>query len=330
MLDAALERLALTGPEWEDGLSNHGPMAAEALVRLGFGDAVEGWVSGYLPRLDGAPRPSDRIGSWREALGDLRRVGDWNAYFADQLASAPWREVLALWWPRLVPGMAAGATHGVIRTAHAVRAVAAAETPARLGELSRALAYWAAAYVELPGRPITLGTTPLADAVAGLPVYQGERASRITATLGRLTPDFASAVTELRPPADGLAAFHELSRTFAVVFLERGRVNTIEYIHAVTAPVAVTSILSELPRPLWGPTYAALWQVCAAIHSGYALGTTVSPLVHSPEDPADLAERAVANGDEHAIKLTEACLRSFDATADPVFLRTAELGLTLV
>jgi len=33
-IDSALERLRETGPEFTGGLSNHGPMAAEALVAL--------------------------------------------------------------------------------------------------------------------------------------------------------------------------------------------------------------------------------------------------------------------------------------------------------
>jgi len=56
VLDEGLSRLAATGPEYRGGLSNHGPMAAEALVRLGRADAVEHWLDGYLRRLDGAPR----------------------------------------------------------------------------------------------------------------------------------------------------------------------------------------------------------------------------------------------------------------------------------
>ena len=48
VLDEGLSRLAVTGPEFRGGLSNHGPMAAEALVRLGRADAVEHWLDGYL------------------------------------------------------------------------------------------------------------------------------------------------------------------------------------------------------------------------------------------------------------------------------------------
>ncbi len=39
LLDA-LDRLRGTGPEFDGFLANHGPMAAEALVRIGASDAV--------------------------------------------------------------------------------------------------------------------------------------------------------------------------------------------------------------------------------------------------------------------------------------------------
>ena len=55
VLDEGLTRLAVTGPEFRGGLSNHGPMAAEAMVRLGRADAVEGWLDDYLGRLDAPP-----------------------------------------------------------------------------------------------------------------------------------------------------------------------------------------------------------------------------------------------------------------------------------
>src|SRR5271168_4363421 len=42
-LDEAYERLHATGPEFDGFLSNHGPMAAEALVRHGHGDLVGSW-----------------------------------------------------------------------------------------------------------------------------------------------------------------------------------------------------------------------------------------------------------------------------------------------
>jgi len=86
---------------------------------------------------------------WRDPLGDAVRTGDWLNYFDRELAGEPWREVLVRWWPRLLPGIAAGATHRVIRVGHAVRALLDNETARRVAELGQGLAYWAARWQPL-------------------------------------------------------------------------------------------------------------------------------------------------------------------------------------
>ncbi len=143
ILDEAFDRLHKTGPEFRGWLSNHGPMAAEAMIRRGHGDAVSHWLDGYMRRLEPVPSAVGPIGNdWRHALGDVRRVADWTRYFEDVLAEQPWRTALNAWWPRLLPGIAAGATHGVIRVGHAVRALLtdgdSAEGP-RIGPWARLL-----------------------------------------------------------------------------------------------------------------------------------------------------------------------------------------------
>ena len=55
-LDEALEIVHRTGPEFGAGLSNHAPMAAEALSVLGHGERAVGWVERYRGRLDDPPR----------------------------------------------------------------------------------------------------------------------------------------------------------------------------------------------------------------------------------------------------------------------------------
>src|SRR5205809_3227741 len=44
-LSEAYERLHATGPEFDGYLSNHGPMAAEAMIRHGHGDQVGAWLA---------------------------------------------------------------------------------------------------------------------------------------------------------------------------------------------------------------------------------------------------------------------------------------------
>ena len=264
VLDEGLTRLAATGPEFRGGLSNHGPMATEALVRLGRADAIERWLDGYLKRLDDPPAPSDRITdqTWRESLGSISRVADWDRYFGVQLAEEPWRDVLARWWPRLLPGLAAAATHGVIRTSHAARSLAAAEqagagTAGRTSELGRGLAYWAARYLELPGRPRTEGRLDLAAAVSGLPVAAREPAAGLIFETLKAEladqPGFGAAVSALREPTDVPADLAALAREFARVFLVYGRGRPIALLHSVTAPVAARSVLPLLPAEAGAP-----------------------------------------------------------------------------
>ncbi|MEU6999011.1 hypothetical protein [Nonomuraea sp. NPDC046570] len=333
LLDEALLRMEPMGPEFRGGLSNHGPMVAEALVRLGAEDAVPGWVTGYLPKLEAAPGGRGRVSDWRAALGDMRRLGDWTRLFEERLAEEPWRRVLAEWWPRLTPGLAAGATHGVIRTAQAVRSLADRHSATRLTELAHALGYWAAGYAELPGRPVTEGVRTLEQAVAVLPVLRLAPTQLIVRHLGHLRdlPEFAPAVSALRPPTDVPADLVELSQVFARVFLTHGRHQPIDFVHAVTAPIAVSSVLGELPKELWRPTYDALWQVAAALYSGFAYNGTVERVPEGePWTRAELTGQAVETGDDHAIKMTEAGLRQHDLTGDPIFLHAAARAIEVI
>jgi Questin oxidase-like len=127
-------------------------MAIEALCAMGRGDAIATWLTGYQPQLLPCSATRLRITdlNWRTALGRLDRFSDWQAFFNDQFQASYWFEVLDRWTKRLAPGFSAAATHGPIRVGHAVQALTAAETPARLHELASALSYWAATYQTLP------------------------------------------------------------------------------------------------------------------------------------------------------------------------------------
>ena len=61
-LHEAYERLHRTGPEFEGWLTNHGPMAAESMIRRGQGRAVHRWLDGYVRRLEELPGGTSPIG----------------------------------------------------------------------------------------------------------------------------------------------------------------------------------------------------------------------------------------------------------------------------
>ena len=313
--DEALERLHRTGPEFDGWLSNHGPMVVEAMARRGSGDGVHRWTDRYARRLEDAPGTSAPIEDWRHALGDHRRLGDWLAHFDRVVREEPWEQTLATWWPRLLPGIAAGATHGVIRTGHAVEALRAEVTEPRLAELGQALGYWAARWQPVPAAPPS-GDRTARDAVertARVPDQTGGIEHRLDqlATL----PDWPDAATRLRPPAtdDDVPGF--LTDVVAAVVDAYPRIAVGQptmLVHAATAPNAVRRALPSLAREQWRPAADAAWTATAAVLAAYAPAPEdrAAPRTDRPDDAWQLA---LDDGGEHVLKLADTALDVTDA-----------------
>jgi hypothetical protein len=329
----AYERLERVGYErGEREFANHGPMSAEALCTLGFGGEVASWVEDYKRRMThhDPPEPRFRLDpsdeqSWREALGRFDWVGDWEELFRRELTESPWREVLARWWPRLVPGLMAALTHGLIRTAHAVRCLAASERPHDLAltELARGLAYWAARYTALPGEVALTGERTIAEAIAVL--------SRDHSDPGD-SPGYVEALSALRPLGAG-RRLSEMTSTFAGVYLAHPEVPPVPMIHGVTAPAAMRIALAQLPDEQHVPSVAAMWRVHVALllmftqdtgAEGDSLAAASGAGVPSWQD---LFGSALENGDEHVIKFTEACYRENALQPDPRFPAAVQAAL---
>ncbi|MBQ0904308.1 questin oxidase family protein [Micromonospora sp. U21] len=350
ILDEAYERLHRTGPEYQGWLTNHGPMAVEALARHGHQQRVHRWLDDYLGRLDELPRGLRPIDDWRVALGDAKRAGDWLAYFDRELRKHPWREVLGTWWPRLLPGIAAGATHGVIRVGHAVRALEpAGGNPQRLAELGQALGYWAARWQPVPGAGRLLDPTlvagasgrslaaeagqpdndgvDVATALAGLPRID-DQSGGILARLGRLpdVPRWEPALAALRPaltPDEAERGLATLVHRAGLDYLRFGHAAPVMLVHAVTAPTAVLRTLPALDRALWAPSLAAAWAATAAVTSVYAPTDGTTPPIVPAATPAEVFARAARHGDEHVVKLADAVLDAHAATGDERLLTAA-------
>lgn len=167
VLDEAFERMASAGFELPNGFVNHGAMACEALASLGFDEAIDEWSQRFARIAGPGVTPQAAVGfEWRDALGDYRRLPEWIGYFDQAIDTEGWPNVVETWVPRLLPALSTALFHGAIRTAHAVRAIAAVDTVARRRELARALGYWAARF--RPGQPVAepLEVDEVRDAVA--------------------------------------------------------------------------------------------------------------------------------------------------------------------
>ncbi|WP_430791821.1 questin oxidase family protein [Actinoplanes sp. G11-F43] len=313
-VDEVYERLRHTGPERDGWLSNHAPMAAEALIRHGQEAIVHRWLDGYADRLEARPRGISPIlpAQWREPLGDPTRTGDWLTYFDRELALAPWPDVLVTWWPRLLPGIAAGATHGVIRVGHAVRSLLDATTPARVGELAQGLAYWAGRWQPLapPGAGPYPATDPRSalDAVPRVPDQRSGARERL-AQLAR-TPGWAAASGNVPGPdtASVRARLEAIVEAATLRHGTHGHASPIMLVHAATAPNAVLRVLPVLPSRLWPPSLEAAWTATAAITAAYSPAEPRPLPAPSTVTPGELIELAARSGDEHAIKFADTAL----------------------
>ncbi|HEX5993952.1 MAG TPA: questin oxidase family protein [Jiangellales bacterium] len=327
MIDEVYERVRLTGPERNGWLSNHAPMAAEALVHRGHERTVLRWLDSYADRLDERPRgirpiPKDE---WRDPLGDPVRTGDWLNYFDRELAGEHWQEVLVRWWPRLLPGIAAGATHGVIRVGHAVRALLEGETEPRVTELGQGLAYWAARWQPLA--PPGVGPYPAADARSALDAVPRvpDQRSGIRARLAQLAdlpawPAAAGSVpgsnrddvpTRLAGIVDAAVTRHGT----------HGYASPVMLVHAATAPNAVLRTLPALPSTLWTPSLAAAWAATAAVTAAYTPAEArTAPSARVGLNVDEVMRHAVDTSDAHAIKFVDTAIDTYDRTGDHTLL----------
>ncbi|WNI31293.1 questin oxidase family protein [Streptomyces sp. ITFR-6] len=348
-LDEALERLHSFGPERGGWLSNHAPMAVEALVHHGQAPGVHRRLDHYRAKLEDMPDRFTEVtpDNWREALGDPRRIADWTAYFERETADRPWREVLAEWWPRLLPGIAAGATP-VIRVGHCVRTLlASGENAPRVAELAHGLGYWAARHQPLPPlAPLApaSGAAAALDAVERVPDQSGGIRER----LGQLTgfpvwpprPVTDTGPARTRPVADtdpadprpatapdlARARLEELVGAATHRYAAHAHGSPVMLVHAATAPNAVLRTLPALPRELWAPSLDAAWAASAAVTAAY---TPATPAEHpaAPEglSPEEVFARAAAHGNDHTIKFTDTALDVGGPAALAAALRSIEL-----
>jgi hypothetical protein len=335
-LNDALEHLEGFAFLDEPGFATHGPMGAETLSTLGYNDLIPGWVEQYRKRHQPlpAPPPHDPVDPAdeqvvRSALGDASRLSDWAAMFRGEFWDRPWQDVVTQWTPRLLAGYGGALTHGLIRTAHAVRALSPEPFPSglMLDELAHGLALWAATFKVVPGRAESCGGLSLSQAIERLPrptepwpIPQAGTLSRIGELEG-----FTEAVDALGPPVSSDEALSALSAQFCAVIVGHPDVFAIPLVHTVTPIAAARTLRPYLPAVSVDQLYTQLWKVGAAITVSFTPAGNGQPVrVESdPGTPAELLARAVAHQDPHALKISEACAREYALNPDPIYLLAA-------
>ena len=266
----------------------------------------------------------------REALGRFDHFPEWLDLIRGQVTELGWRTAVARWVPTLAEGLSGAAMHGLIRTAHAVRALERHETSERVEEVSRALAYWAARYQALPVTGSGQGLLP-SGAVHSVASARGQVGGRLIndrlAELATFAP-FSPAASLVQPVSvDPHLFLDDLIRTFADTYLanvQAGSRAAIAFIHGLTGPRAVRLLLDHVDDNTADELLVRVWQAAAGIYSAYGEPGAVSTYTRDDQwDAEDIIEQAIRTGDEHAIKFVEACLDEHRRNPDPVFVAAA-------
>jgi hypothetical protein len=135
------------GCEFGHTLANHLPMVLMALQAMGASPRrLAAFAAHYRTKNALGPAPPAQApitpSDWTETLGDRGRETDYRRFFAAELERLGAAEVQRRYLPTLLPGVAASATHALMRLAYANRFGVAAEIATSLG-------YWAATFLPL-------------------------------------------------------------------------------------------------------------------------------------------------------------------------------------
>ncbi len=315
-LDSALATFHRTAAEYGGRLSNHGPMAAEALEAMGLQAEIPAFVHRYARRLEPCEHPGG------PHVQRLLRDG----------VESVVRDAL----PGLLPGLAGAAFHGLIRTGHAMRGLRRRPSPVRVAELGHALDYWSAAAQVLPGEPgarAIAGTDAHAVFASTPLIPETDRAGGLIAD--RFNPlldwdEFIDPVETLdlaaRTPREHVLDVADLAAR-AYLQATSGR-DRFVFLHVVTGSAALLTLLDTLSDEDARRGAGYMVQAAAAVKATH--GHTLDPSLPWPDpcSASELAHLALRRLDDHDIKFAEACIRLGRETGQAHFGQAATRALT--
>ena len=333
-LDALSARASNDSVEFPHFLANHAPMVLVALDKLGASpEELEEWYETYraksgLIRIPDPVAPIDAR-TWEAALGGRAREADYRDFFAAEVRRLGIAGAVQTYLPRLVQGVAASATHPLMRLAYGIL-----EQDRR--EVGVALAYWAACYLPLPAatgaQPKTEDPAEVlgaVDAIEGVHDYEPE------SDLLWHNIRAVGALPGFRPVVDWLAFDADAPRRMAATSLALF-VGTMDFaaVHAVTGLHWARLVSPCLQNQ--EPLYRAFWQVIASLVPKIGFPSIPSPgeleRMRRREAPPWSAIKAAAirSDDEHDISLTFSCLQEEEVWNDPLYRVAAARRLALI
>ena len=332
LVDDELVRARGEAAEFGPTLANHLPMLLVALERLGASrDRRRAFAAGYRVQngLLALPAAIGLIhhGNWAADLGERNLEAEYRAFFAAELRRLSQEALVRTYLPTLAPGIAASATHALMRLAYA-------HLDDSADEVATALGYWAATYLPLPAGA---AVADIEDPVAVLLRLQAHRhlleiwpeTDLLWHAMRAVAADAAFAV-ELDRLATGPASLPRFAAASLALFA-----TTQDFcaLHALTG----THWIRLLPEAADRPTLLRhFWRAIAAAYPKMGMP---DPLPHAalealrqadcPEWP-EIHAAAVASDDEHDISLVFSAWQEARCYGDPLYRRVAARRMGLL
>lgn len=165
-----------------------------------------------------------------------------------------------------------------------------------------------------------------------LPIGEKDHISRRLTFLAEwdewLTPTLS--VGPVGTPEEAEALLTDTVHAAIRLYLRRGHGSGVMNVHGVTAPSAVLRVLPALPRELWIPSFTAAWATSSAVFAVYMGREDAGEAPAPASDASNAMERALAHGDEHAIKLADTAADVYARSGDTRALSAAALSLELI
>ncbi|MEI1279283.1 questin oxidase family protein [Leptospira venezuelensis] len=339
-LDIALEDILNYSADLKNGLTSHTTMVIEALYSLGRPEKIPAWLDSYKSEF----KPKGPIikeiteENYKAALGNTDRNTDWVNFFQTELKQKDWKDILDLWVKRFSPGFCSDATHGIIRVGHAVRNLSRLVTELRLRELAEGLGRWASTYQTLPTKEnsdiLKLRPEVAISKVKIVPKEARKYNGTIVGALKDLdeNPYFAEVIDIVDLSGSVEVTISELSLTFAKIFLENAHdtLGAIVFTHGVTSIVSIRHLLPYVSEKTKKKLLEYGWQSSSSLYASFGDPKKFDITKPNSKTKQELIDNAVENGDEHAIKLTEACLLENDICPDSTYYLAAEKAIRLL
>jgi hypothetical protein len=336
--EAALDRLLAEGrafsAEFPVMLANHLSMVLVAMQRLGGSpERLAEFFAFYREANHLVPSPPSvapiERANWSIALGDRKREGDYRSFMRGEVMRLGSRAAIATYLPALLPGIAASATHGLMRLAYGVLRDDAEE-------IATALGYWSATYIEL-GK--AMGAAPVTDSPAEVLVRM-----RAVEAYRHIEPELdllwhfmreMAKQAEFRPLVDWLAIGPETFEQVRAASLAL-YAGTMDFcaLHALTGCHWQRLIRPVNPAPDLALRY--FWQAIAALYPKIGFpdlpsAATLDDWRHAPApDWPEIAAAAARSNDEHDLSLVFSAREECKVYGDRLYQVVAARRMNLI